>query len=68
MPATRPKSPRLEAAAKGQTHYEGRPCAACGETLRYTVSRNCVACTKVNAEAHRRYIRDLLAKARARNE
>lgn len=62
------KSARLEAAALGRTHYEGRPCAACGETLRYTVSRNCVACTKVNAEKDRRRIRTLMAKAKSGEE
>jgi len=64
-PAKTPRSPRLEAAERGQTHYEGRPCSICGATLRYTTTRNCVACTKTRAAEERVRVRDLMERARA---
>lgn len=33
-----------EAIAAGAPHYHGRPCPACGGTLRYVVRKHCVAC------------------------
>jgi hypothetical protein len=39
------ESPRIQAAKNGQRKYTGKPCKACGETLRYTINSACVACT-----------------------
>lgn len=40
------KSERMEAAARGDVTYHGGKCSKCGETLRYVLSANCVACSK----------------------
>ena len=37
---------RADARAAHETTYTGSPCKTCEETLRYTSSGNCVACTK----------------------
>ena len=35
---------RRKAAQHGQRHYTGKPCRACGGTLRYTSNAGCVSC------------------------
>lgn len=30
----------------GMNKFNGKPCAKCGETLRYILGRNCVGCMK----------------------
>lgn len=66
MPTTDRKSARLVAAENGQTHYEGRPCANCKTTLRYTSTSACVECNREASRAVRERIRELLEEARDR--
>jgi hypothetical protein len=58
-------SPRLEAAKNGEKRYQGKPCKACGQTLRYTINSACVACTLKAREKDAENIKALLAKAGA---
>lgn len=44
-------SPRRKAAMQGQRQYEGKPCKACGATLRYTSNAGCVECQKATSRA-----------------
>lgn len=59
------KSPRLQAAEKGQTHYEGTPCRTCGTSLKYTTTGNCVACSKAKTSETRAKVRELMEQAKA---
>lgn len=56
--------PRRKAADEGRIHYEGRPCARCGGTLRYVVSANCVACLLTDSKRRQRELREAVRKAR----
>ena len=56
-------SPRIEAAQKGERRYTGKPCKACGETLRYTINSACVACALKAREKDLGNIKALLEKA-----
>lgn len=38
--------PRAYALQNGHAHYEGRPCAICGNRRRFVSSRSCVACAR----------------------
>ena len=49
-------SPRRKAAQHGQRHYTGKPCKACGETLRYTSNAGCVACQISSSRASSKVI------------
>lgn len=43
--------------AIGETYYHGRkPCAVCGEVIRYVSSRTCVPCTARKAAEHRKRV------------
>ena len=57
------QSPRIEAAKNGQRKYTGKPCKACGETLRYTINAACVACTNKAKGKNDDAIRALLDQA-----
>lgn len=50
----------LVAAAAGRLKFLGRPCRKCGGEVRYTSSRQCVACTKARAIADQAMIREML--------
>lgn len=58
-------NPRIKAAEQGQTHYQGKPCKTCDNTLRYTSTGNCVQCAKAITTEQRRKVREFLARARA---
>ncbi len=49
-------SPRRLAAKQGQRQYTGKPCKACGETLRYTSNAGCVACQIKNSRVSNKLI------------
>lgn len=57
------ESPRIIAAKAGQRKYTGKPCKACGATLRYTINSGCVACTLKAREQDSKNVRELLEKA-----
>jgi uncharacterized OB-fold protein len=57
------ESPRIQAAKQGQRKYTGKPCKACGETLRYTINSACVACTNRAKEKDASNIKTLLEQA-----
>ena len=61
-------SERMEAAKRGETHYEGGQCGKCGNRLRYTSNATCVACSKEaskeNVKRHSGLIRALLKRAK----
>jgi hypothetical protein len=59
------ESPRIVAAKAGQRKYTGKPCKACGATLRYTINSACVACTLKAREQDSSSIKALLEKAGA---
>lgn len=54
-------SPRRKAAQQGQRQYTGKPCKACGETLRYTSNAGCVACQISSSRASSQAIQIELA-------
>lgn len=56
--------PRRKAALEGLIHYEGRPCARCGGTLRYVVSANCVVCSLKDSQRRQQELREVMRKAR----
>lgn len=58
-------SPRIEAAKKGEKRYQGKPCKACGETLRYTINSGCVACTAKATAKTTENIKALIQQAKA---
>lgn len=62
-------TPRMKAAAKGESTYEGQPCKTCGSTLRYTINASCISCinekSKVHSKEHRAKIKALLEQAKA---
>lgn len=58
-------SPRINAAKNGERKYIGKPCKACGETLRYTINAACVACTNKAKVKSDDTIRSLLDQAKA---
>ncbi len=55
---------RLQAAASGSTHYKGKPCKSCGQSLRYTTTGVCVECTKRYNDNYRERIKTQLKEAR----
>ena len=57
--------PRRSALLSGETHYHGKPCRKCKSTLRYTLSADCVACSRKRATEVKRQEREdyLAAKA-----
>ncbi len=55
---------RIDAAKRGTGKYIGKPCRICGNTLRYTASASCVACTCRHSKNNRLRIRELLKQAR----
>ncbi len=57
------ESPRIQAARQGQRKYTGKPCKACGETLRYTINSACVACTNKAKGKDASLIKSLLEEA-----
>lgn len=57
------ESPRIQAARKGERKYTGKPCKACGETLRYTINSACVACTNRAKEREHNLIKSLMDQA-----
>lgn len=38
--------PQAEARAKGELHFEGTPCKACGQKIRYTSNAKCISCSR----------------------
>lgn len=54
-------SPRRKAAQQGSRHYTGKPCKACGETLRYTSNAGCVSCQISTSRASAKVIQFTLA-------
>lgn len=62
-------TPRMQAAERGQNKYDGKPCKACGATLKWTVNATCVACSTEKAKEgnkrHREAIKELMEIARA---
>lgn len=52
---------RLRAAEKGEKIYDGTACKQGHDGRRYTVSGNCVECTKLASKARHDRIRRLLA-------
>lgn len=55
---------RRLAAERGESRFEGGPCAKCGGTTRYTGSGACVVCQVKHSTAYRRKFTDLLKKAK----
>lgn len=56
---------RTEAAKQGQSRYNGKPCRVCGNTERYVLSNNCVACSKEATKKARVKYKELIDQARA---
>ena len=63
------KSPRLEAADRGETTYRAeRACKRGHEPIRYTVDGQCVACNVERSKARAESIRQRLAAGRAASQ
>lgn len=59
------KSPRIQAAERGETTYQGAPCKRGHAPTRYTSDGQCCACSKARSTARHALIRDKLAAGRA---
>lgn len=46
--------------------FLGRPCRKCGNEIRYTSSRQCIACAKTRAMADQAEVRRLLRENKAK--
>lgn len=61
-------SPCMDAAHKGETKYNGKPCKTCGGTLRHTINSACVACSNERAKngmaKRREKLKELLSQAK----
>ena len=53
-------NPRMDAARAQRRTYDGRECANCSATLRYTSSGSCVACIREKGRESANRIRALL--------
>lgn len=62
------KSPRQQAAQRGEVVYEGSACSRCGSTTRYVLCRNCVACVKSRSRKAYEQVRDVVRKSREGSE
>lgn len=58
------RTPRVDAAAKGEVRYTGQACKKCGNAVRYTSTSQCVECVKTRTYDARHKIRGMLKKAR----
>lgn len=58
------KSPRQQAASRGDVTYEGTECSRCGSTTRYVLCRNCVACVKSRSKKAYQQMRDAVLRSR----
>lgn len=54
---------RLEAAAAGNTKYNGSPCKTCSNTSRWVMNASCVPCSNKAAAERNRARRTLLKNA-----
>lgn len=54
------KTDRIEAAKAGEKHYQGVPCKHGHSGVRYTLTSNCVECTKAASKKSLDRIRKLL--------
>ncbi len=61
-------TPRMQAAERGLNKYDGKPCKACGATVKWTVNATCVPCSTEKAKEgnkrHREAIKGLMQLAR----
>lgn len=49
----RPNQHRNDAIARGETHYEGKPCHRCGCTTRHVSNWTCVQCNQLTDQLKR---------------
>lgn len=59
------KSPRVQAAERGETTYQGAPCKRAHDGTRFTIDGQCVACCRTRSKARAAAIRQRLAAGRA---
>lgn len=57
------KTPRMDAARRGETKFHGKPCRRCGGTERYVCSSNCIACQKSVSNRYHTKVREARLEA-----